>query len=109
MRFPVPLPIETRLGCSRGAQHSLALPYLFPDGAVWAALRYGAVVNMVYMTQPDGEKVSYGVFRQRARAELAKQGEVWSGAVRAGRFVPSFDSTDVRRGGDMNTARVIDR
>lgn len=101
--------IKTRPGCSRGAQHSLALPHPFPDGAVWAAIKSGAVVNMVYMTQPDGEKVSYGVFRQRARAELAKQGEVWSGAVRAGRFVPDFESTDVRRGGNMNTARVIDR
>lgn len=65
--------------------------------------------NMVYMTQPDGEKVSYGVFRQRSRAELAKRGEVWSGTVRAGRFVPDFESTDVRRGGELNTARVIDR
>lgn len=93
----------------RTTRPSYALPYPFPCGAAWAAIKSGAVVNMVYMTQPDGEKVSYGVFRQRSRAELAKQGEVWSGAVRAGRFVPDFESTDVRRGGDMNTARVIDR
>ena len=93
----------------RATRLSYALPHPFPGGAVWAAIKSGAVVNMVYMTQPDGEKVSYGVFRQRARAELAKQGEVWSGAVRAGRFVPDFESTDVRRGGDLNTARVVDR
>lgn len=93
----------------RPPRPSYALPHHFPGGAAWAAIKSGAVVNMAYMTQPDGEKVSYGVFRQRARAELAKQGEVWSGAVRAGRFVPDFESTDVRRGGDMNTARVIDR
>lgn len=85
------------------------LPRPFPPGKVWAAIKSGVVVNMVYMTQPDGEKVSYGVFRQRSRAELAKRGEVWSGTVRAGRFVPNFESTDVRRGGDLNTARVVDR
>lgn len=91
-----------------GAQLSYALPYPFPDGEVWAALRGGVVMNMVYMSSYDGE-VSFGLFRQRSRADLAKQGEVWSGAVRAGRFVPDFDSSDVRRGGEMNTARVIDR
>lgn len=66
------------------------------------------VPNMVYMSSYDGS-VPFGVFRQRARGDLAKQGEVWSGAVRAGRFVPDFESTDVRRGGELNTARVIDR
>lgn len=99
--------IKTRLGCSRGAQHSLALPYPFPNGAVWAAIKRGAVVNMVYMTQPDGEKVSYGVFRQRSRAALAKEGVVWSGRVRGGCFVPEFETTDIRHTGQCNTAREV--
>lgn len=92
----------------RATRLSYALPHLFPGGAVWAAIRHGVVINMVYMSSCDGS-VPFSVFRQRARAELAKEGEVWSGEVRGGRFVPSFDSTDVRRGGDLNTARVIDR
>lgn len=87
---------------------SYALPYPFPEGAAWAALKGGVVMNMVYMSGYD-ESVPFGVFRQRSRGDLAKLGEVWTGAVRAGRFVPDFDSTDVRRGGEMNTARVIDR
>lgn len=87
---------------------SYALPCPFPDGAVWAAIKHGVVMNMVYMSSYDGS-VSFGVFRQRSRGDLAKQGEVWSGAVRARRFVPDFESTDVRRGGSLNTAREIDR
>ena len=93
--------------CAGGAQLSYALPYPFPDGAVWAAIRRGVVMNMVYMSSHDGS-VPFGVFRQRSRGDLAKQGEVWSGTVSDGRFVPDFESTDVRRGGDMNTARVVD-
>lgn len=46
MSFPAPMQIKTRPGCSRGAQHSLALPYPFPAGAVWAAIKSGAVVNV---------------------------------------------------------------
>lgn len=91
-----------------GAQLSYALPYPFPDGAVWAAIRRGVVMNLVYMSSNDGS-VSFGVFRQRVRRDLARQGEVWSGVVNAGRFFPSFESTDVRRGGNLNTARVVDR
>lgn len=91
------------------AQPSYALPYPFPAGPVWAAIRHGVVMSMVYMDDPAGADVPFGVFRQRARAALAKEGEVWTGRVRAGRFVPDFESTDVRRGGELNTARVIDR
>jgi hypothetical protein len=91
------------------AQRSYALPLPFPDGAVWAAIKHGVVVNMVYMDDPSGSEVPFGVFRQRSRGKLAKEGEVWSGRVRAGRFEPKFESTDVRRGGDLNTAREIDR
>lgn len=85
-----------------------ALPHPFPDGAVWAAIKGGVVINMVYMSGHD-DSVPFGVFRQRSRGDLAKHGEVWSGAVRAGRFVPDFESTDVRRGGELNTARVVDQ
>lgn len=91
-----------------GAQPSYALPYPFPDGPVWAAIKHGVVMNMVYMSNNDGS-VPFGVFRQRSRGALAKEGEVWSGAVRGGRFWPLFDSSDVRRGGNLNTAREIDR
>lgn len=94
--------------CVGGAQPSYALPYPFPDGAVLAAIRSGVVMNMVYMSSGDGA-VPFGVFRQRVRGDLAKLGEVWSGVVRDGRFVPDFESTDVRRGGELNTARAIDR
>lgn len=87
---------------------SYPLPHPFPPGKVWAAIRGGAVMNMVYMTGSDGS-VPFGVFRQRSRSVLAKDGEVWSGSVRAGCFVPDFESTDVRRGGGLNTARVVDR
>lgn len=94
--------------CAGSARISYALPYPFPDGPVWAAIRHGVVMNMVYMSSYD-DSVPFGVFRQRSRAVLAKEGEVWSGAVRDSRFVPDFESTDVRRGGELNTARVIDR
>lgn len=90
------------------SQPCYALPYPFPDGEVWAAIKGNVVMNMVYMSGHDGS-VPFGVFRQRSRGDLAKLGEVWTGAVRAGRFVPDFDFTDVRRGGGMNTARVVDR
>lgn len=91
-----------------GAQQSYALPYPFPDGAVWAAIKHGVVMDMVYMSSYD-DTVPFGVFRQRSRANLAKVGEVWSGAVSERRFVPSFESNDVRRGGSLNTARMVDR
>lgn len=88
-----------------GARPSYALPYPFPDGGVWAAIRHGVVTNMAYMTPPDG--VHFGTFRQRERGRLARDGEVWSGEVKGGRFWPSFASSDVRRGGNMNTAREV--
>lgn len=84
---------------------SYALPYPFPCGRVWAAIRNGVVVNMAYMTPPEG--MHFGTFRQRERGRLARDGEVWSGEVRDGRFWPSFASRDVRRGGDLNTARRV--
>lgn len=84
---------------------SYALPFPFPDGCVWAAIRHGIVQDMVYMRQAD-ESVPYGVFRQQARRQLAKQGVVWSGEVLSGRFVPRFESTDVRHTGALNSARI---
>jgi hypothetical protein len=85
---------------------SYALPHDFPHGRVWAAIRGGVVMNMIYMMPPD-DSVSFGAFRQRSRAELAKEGVVWSGEVLNGRFVPRFESSDIRRGGNMNTAREV--
>lgn len=91
------------------AARSYPLPYDFPPGKAWAAIRDGAVINMIYMAQPEGDGVSYGLFRQRSRAELAKDGEVWSGEVRGGRFVADFETTDVRHTGQCNTAREVFR
>lgn len=82
---------------------SYPLPHPFPAGKAWAAVKNGVVVNMIYMQVP--KDVSYSVFRQRSRATLAKDGEVWSGKVERGCFVPDFESTDIRRTGECNTAR----
>lgn len=98
------------------AVQSYELPYPFPPGKAWAAIRFGTVMNMIYMTQPHGDTVPYGLFRQRARAVLAMQGVVWSGTVsvstKDGRvqscFMPDFESTDIRHTGECNTARIFD-
>jgi hypothetical protein len=75
---------------------SFPLPYPFPDGRVWAAIRAGVVMNMVYMDHlPDD--LEFSVFRQQSRATLAKEGEVWSGEVSGGRFVSKYESSDHRR------------
>lgn len=87
---------------------SYPLPYDFPPGKAWAAISGGVVMNMIYMAQPETDDVSYGLFRQRSRAALAKDGAVWSGEVRGGRFVVDFETTDVRHTGECNTARVVD-
>lgn len=85
---------------------SFPLPYPFPDGRVWAAIRGGVVMNMVYMDSlPDD--LEFPAFRQQSRAALAKDGAVWTGAVKAGRFVPQFESRDVRHTGECNTARKV--
>lgn len=84
---------------------SFPLPYPFPDGAAWAAIRGGVVMNMAYMALPEG--VPFHVHRQQSRGRLANDGEVWTGEVRAGRFYPKFESGDVRRTGEPNTARRI--
>jgi hypothetical protein len=92
------------------------LPYPFPPGKAWAAIRFGTVMNMVYMTQQPGDLVPYGLFRHRARAALAMQGVVWSGTVSVStgdgraqsRFMPDFESTDIRHTGECNTARIFD-
>ncbi len=73
---------------------SYPLPLPFPPGKVWAAIRDGVVVNMIYMELPAG--MSYTVHRQRSRATLARNGVVWSGRVEHQCFVPSFESTDSR-------------
>lgn len=91
------------------AARSYPLPYAFPPGKAWAAIRGGVVMNMIYMTQPEDDDVSYGLFRQRSRAALAKEGVVWSGEVRGGYFVPDFETTDVRHTGQCNTAREVFR
>jgi hypothetical protein len=85
------------------AARTYALPYPFPPGAVWAAISGGEVVNMVYMTPPDG--VSFSLHRQRSRGALAKVGVVWTGEVVKGCFVARFESTDIRQTGECNTAR----
>lgn len=82
---------------------SYALPCPFPPGKVWAAIRGGVVMNMVYMTLPEG--LSFTLHRNRSRAALAKDGVVWTGEVVKGRFVPT-QTTDIRHTGQCNTARV---
>lgn len=74
---------------------SFALPYPFPPGKVWAAIKGGVVMNMVYMTMQPAD-MSFQSFRQRSRADLAREGAVWTGEVKDGRFVPQFESRDVR-------------
>ena len=75
---------------------SFPLPYPFPDGRVWAAIRAGVVMNMVYMYHlPDD--LEFSVFRQQSRATLAKEGAVWAGEVRGAKFVPGYESSDHRR------------
>ena len=80
------------------APESYALPYPFPDGRVWAAIRNGVVVNMEYMTLPDDFGGSFDAFRQVTRARLSREGAVWSGEVRDRRFFPKFESSDYRAG-----------
>ena len=87
------------------SSESYPLPYDFPDGPAWAAIRGGVVMNMVYMALPHG--VQFHVHRQRSRGMLAKDGEVWTGDVRARRFYPKFETGDVRHTGDLNTARRV--
>ncbi len=83
-----------------------ALPHPFPDGRVWAAIKDGQVVNMAYMDRgPAG--LPFHVYRQRTRATLAKDGVVWTGRVRAGKFIPDFETNDIRHAGEMNTARCV--
>lgn len=79
------------------------LPYPFPPGKAWAAINRGEVQNLIYMKLPEG--VSFSLHRQRSRAALAKSGEVWTGEVVNKRFVPTFESADVRHTGECNTAR----
>jgi len=80
------------------ATTSYDLGYPFPDGKVWAAIRDRAVVNMIYMRHED-KAISFNVFRERSRAALSREGAVWSGAIKDGRFVPEFESTDRRHAG----------
>lgn len=80
---------------------SFPLPYLFPPGRAWAAIKNGVVVNMIFMAQQKKDVVPYTVFRQRSRARLAKDGVVWSGEVvtvswNQSVFLPKFESTDSR-------------
>lgn len=83
---------------------SYALPYPFPPGKVWAAIKGGVVMNLVYMTMQPSD-MSFQSFRQRSRADLAREGAVWTGEVKDGRFVPQFESRDVRH----TSQREIDR
>lgn len=91
------------------ASVSYELPYPFPPGKVWAAIRFGTVMDMIYMTLPADCDVPFNVYRQRCRAALAKSGVVWSGQVSDGRFVPDFETTDIRHTGECNTAREVDK
>lgn len=83
---------------------SYALPYRFPEGAVWAAIRNGVVMNMVYMDRQP-QDLDFHTFRQQSRAALAREGAVWAGKVLGGKFVPAYETSDVRHKGDCNTAR----
>jgi len=84
---------------------SYPLPLPFPDGQAWAAIRGGVVMNMVYMALPDS--VTFAVHRQRSRGVLARDGVVWSGEVRGGRFIPRFETRDIRHTHQCNTAREV--
>jgi hypothetical protein len=68
---------------------SYALPYPFPDGPVWAAVKHGVVMNMVYMNE-CADIANFSAFRYCSRGELAKQGKVLTGQVSGGHFVPRF-------------------
>lgn len=75
---------------------SYQLPYAFPDGRAWAAIRDGIVMNMIYMKLPEGFGDSFDAFRQQSRAALAREGAVWAGEVKGGRFAPKYESSDHR-------------
>lgn len=75
------------------AARTYALPYPFPPGKVWAAIKHRVVVNMVYMTLPTG--VSFSLHRQRSRGALAKLGVVWTGEVVKGCFIARCETTDI--------------
>jgi hypothetical protein len=97
-KLPTPTTIDGVDAVSGGlvTADSYSLPFPFPPGKVWVAIRGGVVVNMVYMDHiPDD--IEFGAYRQQSRAALAKEGVVWTGAVCAGRFVPKYESRDVRR------------
>jgi hypothetical protein len=83
---------------------SYALPYRFPDGSVWAAIRNGVVMNMVYMDRRPAD-LEFQAFRQQSRAALAREGVVWAGKVLGGKFVPAYETSDVRHKANCNTAR----
>jgi hypothetical protein len=83
---------------------SFPLPYDFPDGKAWAAIKCGAVVNMVYMALPEG--LTFSQHRYISRGRLAREGEVWAGRVVNKCFVPDYESTDIRHSGECNTARL---
>ena len=83
----------------KGSPDSYPLPYPFPDGAVWVAIRDGVVMNMEYMKLPDNFGGSFDAFRQVTRARLSREGAVWSGRVCSGRFWPRFESSDYRNEG----------
>lgn len=83
----------------KGSPDSYPLPYPFPDGAVWVAMRDGVVMNMEYMKLPDDFGGSFDAFRQVTRARLSREGAVWSGRVCGGRFWPRFESSDYRNEG----------
>ena len=74
---------------------SFPLPYSFPEGKAWAAIRQGVVMNMIYMEVPVG--MTFTTHRNLSRAKLATEGEVWTGTVIRNRFFPSFESSDRRR------------
>lgn len=65
---------------------SFPLPFPFPDGKAWAAIKHGDVVDMVYMDRfPSG--MPFHSFRQVSRARLAKVGSVMTGEVVCRAFV----------------------
>lgn len=66
---------------------SFPLPLPFPDGKVWAAIRQGRVVDMVYMDRFPSD-MPFHSFRQISRARLAKAGSVMTGEIVSREFVP---------------------